>query len=141
MIYDFFRYFFISGLIAEERSRYCKAKRQAETSGNDMTYFIDYYAAMLSRSTDRMKEHLLDHVLAERRLHALQVTGRPNERQLKGVRWLLEDKAAQSTVDAWKKFRTAAETARQDLLLLFEEGLLEKKLEGRKAVFAIRHEE
>ena len=89
-----------------------------------------------------MKEHLLGHVLAERRLHVLQVTGRPNERQLKGVRWLLEDKAAQSTVDAWKKkFRTAAETARQDLLLLFEEGLLEKKLEGRKAVFAIRHEE
>ena len=39
--------------------------RQAETSGNDMTYFIDYYPAMLSRSTDRMKEHLLGHVLVK----------------------------------------------------------------------------
>ncbi len=32
------------------------------------------------------------------------------------------------------------ETARQDLLLLYKECLLEKKLEGRKAIFAIRHE-
>ena len=45
--------------------------RQAETSGNDMTYFIDYYPAMLSRSTDRMKEHLLGHVLVKKRLLAL----------------------------------------------------------------------
>lgn len=71
MIYDFFRYFFISGLIAEERSRYYKAMRQAETSGNDMTYFIDYYPAMLSRHTDRMKEHLIGHVLVKKRLLAL----------------------------------------------------------------------
>ena len=93
--------------------------RQVETSGNDMSYFIDYYSAMLSRSVERMKEHLLGHVLTEKRMHALQATGRLNERQLKGARWLPEGKTAQVTVDAWKKkFRTATETARQDLLLL-----------------------
>ncbi len=139
--YDFFRYFSISGLIAEERGRYYKAMRQVETSGNDMTYFIDYYSAMLSRSVDRMKEHLLGHVLTEKRMHALQAAGRLNERQLKGARWLLEGKTAQVTVDVWKKkFRTATETARQDLLLLCEEGLLERKMEGRKAVFIIQRE-
>ena len=139
--YDFFRYFSISGLIAEERGRYYKAMRQVETSGNDMTYFIDYYSAMLSRSVDRMKEHLLGHVLTEKRMNALQATGRLNERQLKGARWLLEGKTAQVTVDAWKKkFRTATETARQDLLLLCEEGLLARKMEGRKAVFIIQRE-
>ena len=68
--------------------------RQVETSGNDMTYFIDYYSAMLSRSVDRMKEHLLGHVLTEKRMNALQATGRLNERQLKGARWLLEGKIA-----------------------------------------------
>ena len=69
--YDFFRYFSVSGLIAEECSRYDKAMRQVETSGNDMTYFIDYYSAMLSRSVDRMKEHLLGHVLTEKRINVL----------------------------------------------------------------------
>ena len=69
-------------------------------------------------------------------------TGRLNDRQIKGARWLLEGKSAQVTADAWKKrFRTATETARQDLLLLCEEGLLERKMEGRKAVFTIRREE
>ena len=140
--YDFFRYFSISGLIAEERSRYYKSMRQVETSGNDMTYFIDYYSAMLSRSVDRMKENLLDHVLTAKRMKTLEATGRLNDRQIKGARWLLEGKSGQVTVDAWKKkFRTATETARQDLLLLCEEGLLERKLEGRKAVFTIRREE
>ena len=139
--YDFFRYFSISGLIAEERGRYYKAMRQVETSGNDMTYFIDYYSSMLSRSVERMKEHLLGHVLTEKRMHALQAAGRLNERQQKGTRWLLEGKTAQVTVDAWKKkFRTATETARQDLLLLCEEGLLERKMEGRKAIFIIQRE-
>ena len=59
-------------------------------------------------------------------------TGRLNDRQIKGARWLLVGKSAQVTVGAWKKkFRTATETARQDLLLLCEEGLLERKVEGR----------
>ena len=70
--YDFFRYFSISGLIAEERGRSDKAMRQVETSGNDMTYFIDYYSAMLSRSVGRMKEQLLGHILTEKRMNALQ---------------------------------------------------------------------
>ena len=78
----------------------------------------------------------------EARIKTLEATGRLNDRQIRGARWLLEGKPGQVTVDAWKKkFRTATETARQDLLLLCEEGLLERKLEGRKAVFTIRHEE
>ena len=117
--YDFFRYFSISGLIAEERSRYYKSMRQVEMSGNDMTYFIDYYSAMLSRSVGKMKEHLLGHVLTEKCMKTLEATGRLNDRQIKGARWLLEGKPGQVTVDAWKKkFRTATETARQDLMLL-----------------------
>ena len=94
---------------------------------------------MLSQSVDRMKEYLLGHVLTEKRMNALQATGRLNERQLKGARWLLEGKTAQVAVDAWKKFRTATETARQDLLPLCKEELLERKMNGRETVFVIRH--
>ena len=63
---DFFRYFSISGVIAAERDRCYKAMLQVEVSGNDMTYFIDYYSAMLSQSVDRMNEHLLGCILAEK---------------------------------------------------------------------------
>lgn len=89
-----------------------------------------------------MKEHLLGHVLIEKRMKILEAIGRLNDRQIKGARWLLEGRPEQITVDAWKKkFKTATETARQDLLLLCEEGLLERKLEGRKAVFTIRRKD
>lgn len=70
--FDFFQYFSISALIAEERGRYYKAMCQVETSSNDMTFFIDCFSAMLSRSVGRMKEQLLGHILTEKRMNALQ---------------------------------------------------------------------
>ena len=40
------------------------------------------------------------------------------------------------TVEEWKKkYTTAVETARQDLLVLCEQGLMVRSMEGRKAVF------
>jgi Fic family protein len=136
--YDFFRFFSVSGIIAEERGSYYKAMRNVEADGSDMTYFVDTYSAILAKSVNQMEKHLLHHVLAERTIKYLESSGKLNERQLKGARWLLEGNGTQVTVDAWKKkFQTAAETARQDLLTLCDEGILEKTIEGRKAVFHV----
>lgn len=137
--YDFFRYFSVSGLIAEERNSYYKSMRHVEASGDDMTYFIDYYSAMLARSVDRMEKHLLHHVLADKTMYELEASGLLNDRQMKGARWLLEGDTGSVTVEVWKKkFKTATETARQDLLMLCEAGMLERTLDGRKAVFIVR---
>ena len=137
--YDFFRYFSVSGLIAEERNSYYKSMRHVEASGNDMTYFIDYYSAMLARSVDRMEKHLFRHVLADRIKRSMEASGQLNDRQLKGVRWLLEGDSDSITVDAWKKkYKTATETARQDLLMLCETGILTRTMDGRRALFVIQ---
>jgi len=53
--YDFFRYFSISGVIAEERAKYYKAIKDVEDDDFDMTYFIDYYTGMLARAVKAMK--------------------------------------------------------------------------------------
>ncbi len=138
--YDFFRYFSVSGLIAEERNGYYKSMRHVEAAGDDMTYFIDYYSAMLARSVARMEKHLLRRVLADKTMKALETGGLLNNRQLKGARWLLESDDVSVTVDAWKKkYKTATETARQDLLLLCDAGVLERTVDGRKAVFVIQN--
>lgn len=137
--YDFFRYFSISGIIAEERSSYYKSMRAVEEADGDMTYFIDFYSAMMKRSVERMEQQLLCHVRADKTIAALEKKGTLNERQLKGARWILESGHTSVTVDAWKKkFGIATETARQDLLLLCEEGLAERTTEGRKAIFVIQ---
>lgn len=136
--YDFFRFFSVSGIIAEERGSYYRAMRNVEASDGDMTYFVDTYSAILAKSVDKMEKHLLRHVLAEKTIKRLEAADKLNDRQMKGVRWLLECDISHVTVDAWKKkFQTATETARQDLLTLCNEGILEKTTEGRKAVFHV----
>lgn len=139
--YDFFRFFSVSGIIAEERSRYYKSMRNVEASGDDMTYFIDYYSAMLSRSVEKIEKQLFRHIYTEQILSKPEIGQKLNDRQMKGARWLLESENGAVTVDAWKKkFKTATETARQDLLLLCDIGILAREMDGRKAIFTIIQE-
>lgn len=140
--YDFFRFFSVSGIIAEERSRYYKSMRNVEASGDDMTYFIDYYSAMLSRSVEKIEKQLFRHIYTEQILSKPETEQKLNERQMKGARWLLESESGVVTVDAWKKkFKTATETARQDLLLLCDIGILKRETDGRRAVFTLQRDE
>ena len=66
--YDFFRYFSISGIVAEERGKYYRSMRNVEDSDGDMTYFIDVYSGMLARTVEQMEHHLKYHVLAGQKL-------------------------------------------------------------------------
>lgn len=136
--YEFFRYFSISNLVSEERGKYYRSMVNVEDDECDMTYFIDFYSSMLSRSVIRMEDHLTHHVLAEQKIHELEKDGVLNDRQLAGAKWLLQGEHGNVTVDRWKKHhKVVQETARKDLMKLCEAGVLEKKMDGRKAVFQI----
>lgn len=136
--YEFFRYFSISSLVARERGRYYKSILNVEESEGDMTYFVDFYSDMLSRSVAEMQKHLTHHVLAGQRLKALEQDNVLNARQMAGAKWLLEGDGTSVTVEVWrKKYKVTTETARRDLLLLSQQGILERYMEGRKAVFQI----
>lgn len=139
--YDFFRYFSISGIVAEERGKYYRSMRNVEDSDGDMTYFIDAYSGMLARTVEKMEHHLKYHVLASQKLKELEQCGTLNERQLKGAKWLLESGGSSVTVETWrKKYKVVTETARRDLLALCDAGLLDRELDGRRAVFRILRE-
>lgn len=136
--YEFFRYFSISNLVSDERGKYYRSMVNVEEDEGDMTYFIDFYSNMLSRSVIRMEDYLTHHVLAGQRVKELQSSGLLNERQLAGVKWLLEGVGDSVTVDKWKKrYKVVQETARKDLMKLCDMGVLEKKMDGRRAVFKI----
>ena len=137
--YAFFRYFSISNLVAKERGKYYQAMANVEESEGDMTYFIDFYSGMLARSVQEMENHLTHHVLAGARLRELENSGQLNSRQLAGAKWLLEGDHERVTVETWrKKYKIVTETARKDLLRLCECGVLERTMEGKKAVFLIQ---
>ena len=125
--------------MAKERGRYYRAIKNTEDSDGDMTYFIDFYSDMLAQTVQRMEDHLIRHVYAGQRIRELTASGKLNERQLKGAKWLLESRQGQITVEGWrKKHKVSVETARQDLLLLCDQGLLDKTMQGKKAVFKTR---
>ncbi|MGI6173397.1 MAG: Fic family protein [Christensenellales bacterium] len=139
--YDFFRYVSVSNIVAEERNKYYRAMRNVEDSDGDMTYFIDAYSDMLARTVIKMEDHLRYHVFAAQKLKALEEAGALNDRQLKGAKWLLEGGGASVTVEAWrKKYKVVTETARRDLLALCDAKVVERKTEGRKAVFHVLRE-
>lgn len=136
--FDVFRTFPISSVAAKERGKYYKAIRQVEEAEGDMTYFIDVYSGMLSRALLEAERMVTHKMMAEEWLRRLAQSGKLNQRQLDGAGWLLRNAQDQVTVNAWKThFNIVTETARQDLLLLSDLGLLTRSMAGRKAVFEI----
>lgn len=135
--YDFFRYFSISGVIAEERSKYYKAIKDVEDDGYDMTYFIDYSIGMLARAVKKMEDRLVNKVVMEERLNQLRASG-ANDRLLEGAEWLLKSPNHSVTIKAWEqKFGVVTETARQDLFKLEEAGIVKRKLVKRRYEFEV----
>lgn len=135
--YDFFRYFSISSVIAEERSKYYKAIKDVEDDEYDMTYFIDYSIGMLARAVKQLEDRLVNKVVMEERCNQLKASG-ANERLLAGAEWLLKSPNSSVTIKAWEqKFGVVTETARQDLFKLEEAGIVKRKLVKRRYEFEV----
>ena len=137
--YHFIRQFPISGILMQERSRYYKAIRaaQAPENGYDFTYFLEYYAAMLEKSVEGIHAHVakakqLEHLAPE------LGQGEDGIRQLRGMKWLIQEDISTITTEAWrKKFKVSFETARQDLHHLQDLGALKMRTVGRKHFFDV----
>lgn len=137
--YGFFRQFSISGLLVEERSKYYKAIRAAQSpeNGYDFTYFLEYYAELLERCVIGIHERVADFKrLRELRARIESVDG--GDRILRGARWLLDGNIEMITTEKWKnKFKVSFETARQDLMRLAKEGIVVMRVVGRKHFFYV----
>lgn len=139
--YGFFRQFPISGLLAQERSRYYKAIRASQNpeNGADFTYFMEYYADMLSRSLEDVHAHLA----LFKRLHVLEQRlegSASGARILQGAAWMVNERVESITADKWRgKFKVSFETARQDLQRLEQEGFVTLRVVGRKHHYDLVH--
>ncbi len=140
--YHFLRHFPISGLLSQERSRYYKAIRAAQSpeNGYDFTYFMEYYAEMLEKSIVGIHTHLS----LTRRLQELRErlgADHEHSRLLKGASWLVSEEISTITAEKWRvKFGVSFETARKDLMLLESEGFLTRRTVGRKSFFDLKRD-
>ena len=136
--YHFMRQVTISGILAQERAKYYKAIMacQNPANGYDFTYFLEFYADLLSRSVDGIHAHMAVY----RALGELEkrLSGDEFARVLKGARWLAAEDIETITTEKWKsKFGVSFETARRDLTKLEEEGFVVMRTVGRKHFYGV----
>ena len=114
--YDFFRQIPISGLLAQERSRYYNSIRASQdpVNGNVFTYFMEYYTDMLRRSISDMYHHM-DEKRKVEQLRKEAATLAFTDRLCAGMEWLYRKGFQSITTDKWRvQFKVSFETARKD---------------------------
>lgn len=138
--YDFFRQIPISGLLAQERSKYYKTIRASQNpeNGNDFTFFMEYYADMLLRSIADIHAHMNEKMrIEELRKEAASLAS--VDRLCNGMEWVFSKGFSTITTDKWKdKFKVSFETARKDLTWLADNGYLAVRISGHKKFFDVK---
>jgi len=135
--YSYFKFFSISNMLKEERTKYYKAIEDVKEYNSDLTYFINYMSEMTVKAI-RMtwmlfkKEFaykIIKHKLAEKR----EFIPTRIDKVLK--QYLKKDIAFTTIEEHQKKYKSSYETARTDLNTLESLGIFAKAKEGKKFVY------
>ena len=92
---------------------------------------------MLEKSVEGIHAHVAKAKQLEHLAPALG-QGEDGNRQLRGMKWLIQEDISTITTEAWrKKFKVSFETASQDLHHLQDLGALKMRTVGRKHFFDV----
>ena len=135
--YWLFQYLSVSRIIQESRVQYDNAFLYSEHDDNDLTYFILYITKAVERAVDQLLVYYEKKLKeADRFKRVAAVLNDLNERQIallshleKHPEDIIEIKAHQT------KNGIAYETARKDLLILTEKGLVAEVRKGNKKIY------
>lgn len=136
-------YLSISRILKKAPSQYARAFLYTETDDNDATYFILYQLNVIIRAIQELHDYLARktaeiHETEQliRRSRALQ--DRLNHRQLALMNHAMRNQGARYTVQSHQRSHNVSdETARNDLLALSRDGLLDKRKVKRTLVFTV----
>jgi Fic family protein len=140
--YGFFKYFSISALIATQREKYYKAIKDVEDYDNDLTYFLLYFADVVSKSIGEIinrigrkyQSDIISKNLISKGIYL-------NKRQKKIVKVLIDHDQKNITTRRYEKIlKVSYGTARSDLNEMVENGLLQKRKIGKGFVYSTHFE-
>lgn len=135
--YDFFKFFSISSLIKEERNKYYSAIENTEIYDSDLTYFIDYYLDMITKSILKVMDDLKKEYGKRITRDMLDKAGIIlNNRQIKIINNFMGAKKNIITINQYrKKFNISYETARTDLNDLSILGIFQRAKIGKQYLY------
>jgi Fic family protein len=130
-------YLSISHILREAPGRYTRSYLYTETDGGDATYFLLYQVEVIERAIDQLQGYLRRQVKEIQTVeHLLKGSAEFNHRQLAVLGGALRnpDESYSFTTHA-TSYDVTHETARTDLTMLAQRGLLEKRRMGRRFNF------
>lgn len=130
--YWLFEFLTISRVIVAAPMKYYRSFLYSETDDNDLTYFLMYQFHVTRRALAELHERIGEMRQQQERVHALRLTERLNVRQKALVDHALRHPIQIYTIESHQRSHGISyETARSDLLLLLERGLL-SEVGGRR---------
>ncbi|MGH7655984.1 MAG: Fic family protein [Gemmatimonadaceae bacterium] len=131
----------ISRILRRARGQYLRSFLYTETDGNDTTYFLVDQLRVLRRAIEDLHEYLARKAAEAREAEIiLQRSWKTalvlNERQLALLARALRQPETTFTIEAHRRSHGVAyETARTDLIVLVDDGLLTMRRRGRRFLF------
>lgn len=138
--YDFFKYFSISKILVEKRSKYYEAIKACEDMDNDITYFIEFYSVLLVQTIAEIRKTYISQFSKKA---IVELLGKKsivlNARQLKTLDVAIKKNRKSIDINEYiKKHKVVQETARKDLGQMVEYGMFEKNKVGKKYVYSLK---
>jgi Fic family protein len=130
-------YLSISHTLREAPGKYTRSYLYSETDGGDATYFLLYQVGVIERAIDQLQGYLRRQVKEIQTVERLLKDSTEfNHRQLAVLGGALRNPDESSSFAAHAaSYHVTHETARTDLTMLAERGLLEKRRMGRRFSF------
>lgn len=137
--YWLLEYMSISRIIHKSATQYEKAYLFTEYDQNDLTYFINYQVKTLDLAFTSLQQYIERKIAEKKQLRDFRYLPDLNDRQLAILQELMTDPDAIWTVrEAEHRFNVVYQTARTDLMVLEELGLLEKRRSGKQKLLYLR---
>lgn len=137
--YDFFKFFSISSVIKEQKTKYYKALKETEDYDSDLSYFVNFNVEMILVSILRIMENFNREYGYRLILVYLNQSGIIlSPRQKKALSIFLKADKNYTTIDEYaKKLKVTYETSRTDLNQLSELELFKKSKISKRFIYTI----
>jgi Fic family protein len=134
--YWLIEYMSVSRIILKAKSQYARAYLYTEYDENDLTYFALYNIKAIKAALEDLKKYIHKKTAEKQNVLALVKHTNFNDRQIVLIKDILQDRNQYFTVKQVElRFSVSNQTARTDLLTLVENGILQQRINGRKAQF------
>jgi Fic family protein len=132
-------YLSISGILRKAPGQYMRSFMQTEADDRDTTYFLIYHLSVIHRAVDDLQKYLQKKTREVAEVeNSIKRSLDFNHRQLSLLSDALRNPDRRYTfLSHATSHNVTHETSRRDLLALEQQGLLERRRGGRRAIFTV----